>query len=940
MVILTGMLVTCVVVTASPQVLLEPLSQGPSVSPPGLVTGVFRITNTGTASDIFELQATVPQGWTTVSLTSSASLEPGTSETVLLALMVPVGVLADEYEVVLRAVSSSDPSIWDEASLTVEVEPRMAVELFSPRAVGQVLPGELAEYWMEVVNRGNVSSEFELEARSNWLVEVTPEFVGLSPGERTEVLIRHWAPKDVHPGTECYLTVAVHSVLEADVTDKARIRTTVLPPLPQAVGGSLMEEVPTHLRFSINRDVFSRKVSSNIAFSLADRAENGWFSVRLGASSLFGPDPVEIDSFSVCYRRTPTTYVIGNTKKRLTGLLSLSCYGGSVTIDAEHYDLIFLAGVLDDETRVGGRFLVGPEVANAGIAYVECKGESDRRAMGSLTASVKPLDNWSLQMEGALGVKNMRNSRAIVFTTKANISGYSLSAEAFSVGTYFPGDRSDQAGMSLSQSLRHEGIALATSLSHSWNNVIKDPLVPTTVSDDLKLSFSCPFSEWMDLDSTLKCTWEQTDALSPTRAFDGLLKVDLSLSPFEEWPTIDSSAELGWERSEGPTMTNKSDPILSLEVTGSRGIFPYSFSIEVSDQIDHVADTHYRTLSSSEKIGLSIETFDLFLELTHTKLLDCIAGETLSGGTEVSLSFQPQGSPHSAKITLSNMQDAFGLSFVLGVRILEGVNVQFNGASHWHRSDTVPATFTGNVSMNFSFAFDLPIPFIVTKGRIEGRVFDDINANGQYDQDEKGIPDLLLALADTQALTGEDGQFRFSPLPPGDYSLRIVNLPFPYVPLASMPIPVHLETGVVEWVEVPVVEGATITGQIALFREEPSDGFHLEGTKIGAAEEPSGQGVGIANVLVKLSCSEETRLQISDPDGFFQFDRLPPGHWTLEVTTDQLPRYHYLDQGVFEFDLQPGEHVEQVIKVFERHRPIQFIGEGELQLELGGEDTP
>ncbi len=99
--------------------------------------------------------------------------------------------------------------------------------------------------------------------------------------------------------------------------------------------------------------------------------------------------------------------------------------------------------------------------------------------------------------------------------------------------------------------------------------------------------------------------------------------------------------------------------------------------------------------------------------------------------------------------------------------------------------------------------------------------------------------------------------------------------------------------------------------------------------------------VGIANVLVKLSCSEETRLQISDPDGFFQFNRLPPGHWTLEVTADQLPRYHYLGKDVFEFDLRPGEHVEQVIKVFEEHRPIQFIGEGELQLKLGGEeDTP
>ncbi len=962
-VILAGMLVAFVVVTASPQVLLDPLSQALSLSPPGLVTLVFRITNAGATADTFDLYATVPDGWTTLVFTPSLSLQPSEYGTVLLALRVPAGVLAGEYAVVLRAISQTDPSIWHEAPLQVEVQPIAGVKLQPPPQDGQALPGGAVEYWFEVLNRGNILSEFELEARSQWPVDIVPESVELSPGKRAEVLVRHWVPVDAAPGTERSLTVEVCSILEPGVRDKATLTTKVLPPLPAEVGGTLMAKLPVRVRLSTKLDLVSRTLDGALRLSLAGGVENGYFLAYFDASPVFGPTPLELDSFSVCYRRGPAKYAIGDTSRKLTDLLSLSLRGGSVIIDAEYYDLTLLGGGSGDETCVGGRLVVGPDVANVGIAHIERKDETDQSMVWSLTASTEPLEDWSLRMEGALGIKNALTSRAFFFNTTVDSAVYFLSAEVFSVGTYFPGLRSDQAGFAFSQRLRHEDISLSASLSHISNNVVGDPLVSTTATDKLELDLSCPFTEWLQVDSTLKCNRKQSSNLSSE--FHGLLEANLSLNPFEKWPTVDPSAKLTWERSEGATVKSKFGRLLSLgvsgsmedllysfstgvndqidyvaethcrtltfNVSGSMGALPYSFSTQVSDQIDHVAGTHYRTLTFSEGTGLSIKEFYLFLKLTQTRLEDYSTGRLLSGETEVSLNFSPRGSPHSVDITLTNVGDDFDLSLDLDMQILEGLEFQVEGALEWTRDDAIPPAFSGKVTLafNLDLAFELAIPFIVTKGRIEGHAFIDTNANGQYDSDEEGIAELVMGVADTQALTGKKGEFRFPPLPPGDYSLRILNLPLHYIPLTSMPIPVRLEAGAVEQVEVPLVEGAMITGQVAVFSEEQREGLSLE----GSGREPSAYGEGLSNVSLRLTSDEETFLQVTDRDGHFQFERLRPGHWTLKVYDTKLPRFHYLEKNLFEFDLKPGDQGDLLVKVFVKRRPIQLLEEGELQVE-------
>ena len=125
-----------------------------------------------------------------------------------------------------------------------------------------------------------------------------------------------------------------------------------------------MEELPVCLQLSMKHDLISGNLDSSLRLSLAGGVEDGYFSTYLNASPLFGPTPLEIESFSISYRRAPARYVIGDISNNLTDLLSLSCRGGIVIIDAEHYDLTFLGGGSGDETRVGGRVVVGPDVAS------------------------------------------------------------------------------------------------------------------------------------------------------------------------------------------------------------------------------------------------------------------------------------------------------------------------------------------------------------------------------------------------------------------------------------------------------------------------------------------------------------------------------------------------------------------------------------------------
>ena len=802
--------------------------------PGEFVTHVFSVANDGATPEAFLIETEVPEGWALLGVPTGISLAAGEEGTLFVTVSIPPGATAGEYSVTLRAISQTNPTDRASADAVISVVPVNEVEFIPPNGAS-VSPGQEILYPFTIVNRGNAQDTFQIEASSanQFSLHLSQELLSLAPQERAVVEIRLQVPLDAVPGRDL-LTISATSNFYPIVGNEVTLFTTILPPSPQAVGGTLMEELAARLRCSITQDIFDGELTSDLTFSVTGGVQDGYFSAWLRASPIFGPDPLEIGFFSVLYRLTPVTYIFGDTSKRLTDLLSLSCRGGKVEIDADKYEIIFLGGGSDTETRVGGHLVLGPEEANVGIAYLERRDETDQHAIWSLTAGAKPFEDWALSLEGALGIDNEQASRAVLLRSKIDTTSYFLNVEALSVGTYFPGLRSDTAGISLSQRLRIEDLSLSTSFGHVWDNVIHDPLVTTMITDEFG--------------------------------------ANLYVTPHEEGPTITSTVEFTWERDKDLILENEIERLLSVALSDTQDEFPYAFSAELSDEIDHVAGTHYRTLTFSEGAGLSIEDFALFVKVTQEKTKDYLAGDTLAAGNTVSLRFNSSGALHTVRIILTNIEDAFGLSLDLGISMFEGLRVLFDGALGWDRADATAATLQCGVG--FDLTFDLPIPFLVTKGRIEGQAFIDRDGDGHFSPGDSEADRIVVATERSEVSTDENGIFRFPPFSPGTYTIELQHLPPDAARTSS--IRIDLEAGEVAWVELPLAPVVLISG--VLFDDADQGGFLSEG-----------EG-GFTEVRVVLMDSEEVVAEAyTDLDGQFSIRNVLPGRYTVTIDYTTLP---------------------------------------------------
>lgn len=810
------------------------LSEAKEVGPGEFITHVFSVTNEEDTPDTFSLTYTAPKGWGLLGAPTNLTLNPGEEGTLFLTVTVPPGAAAGEYEIELSAVSQSDPTIKASASAKVTVKPVNEVEIIPPEG-GSVPPGGKLSYTFTVVNRGNAQDMFKIEASSaqGFPVSLSQQEVSLSPQEKREITVELNVPMDVSPGRDP-LTVSVTSALYPGVQDQVIVFTTILPPPPQAVGGTLLDVLSARLRFSIDHNVFTNDLDSDLYFSLAGGVYDGYFSSTLHLSPIFGPGPTKVTSFTLQYRKTPATCTIGDTSQRLTDLLSVYCRGGKIEIEADNYTLYLIGGGAGDETRFGGRISLGPQEANLGISYIDLRNATRRAAVWSLSASAEPLEDWSIRLEGALGIDGSLTSRAFYFNTKLDTTPYFLSGEAFSIGTYFPGSRPDQVGISISQRLRMDNFSLGASFTHEWDNVIGDPLIETTITDQLGLS--------------------------------------IQATPLDDGPTVTSTCKFTWERN--PDLTKKDEiyRLLSIGLSDRYGVFPYSFFAKLRDQLDSVTGTSYRTLTFKEGVGLSTDAFGIYLDLTQERSIDLVTAATVSTSNDVSLRFSVENSPHSAQLSLSNTGDNFDLSLSGEAQLLDNLQLELRGTVGWDRGDAAPPTFGWKATFNWKF--DFPAPFLVTKGRIEGRVFIDSDENGRYNEGDRPVDGAIISTQSTQVSTDASGHFRLPPAAPGRYALKLSHLP-PDAALGPLVPQVDLEAGSTVWLDIPLTPVAHLKG--VLFNDANKNGTF-----------DPGEG-GFAQVRVVLSGPGGTTDTYTDLAGRFEFTGLVPGNYTLSVDEATLP---------------------------------------------------
>lgn len=818
---------------------VDALSAPKDAAPGEVVAHVFAIVHDGAAAATFALSAGAPVGWAILGVPPEITVLPGEEGVVFVTLTIPGDAAAGLAVITLRATSVADPSDDASAGIATRVSVVNRLELEPPDG-RSVSPGDAASYVVRIANRGNAQDVVVIAASSSrgYPVEVGASSVELAPQETRDVGVTVTVPAGAGPGRDV-LTVRATSTLYNGVEDEIAVFTTVLPPGPDAVGGTLFEVLPTRSTLEVEHNETTNAFDSRLSLAMTGPVLDGTFSAAATVDHPFGSDPVEITAYSLSYRTDRASFAVGTVSQSLTDLHSMACDGGSVTVTGDSFRTALVAGGADEETRFGGRLSLGPEEAQVGVAFSDRRDPAARWAAWSGLASAEPMSGWTLRAEGGRGVSDGKTGRAALFGTTIDTDLYFLSATAFSVGTYYPGPRQDRAGIEAAQRLRLDGFSFALSLGHVWTNVVRDPLAATLVADSLGLN--------------------------------------ISTAPWHDGPTVQSTVTFERKRQDGGVPRDDVAALVGYHVGEARSPFPYSFSGKIADRIDLLLGTRERTMTHTQEVGLSIDELVLSLRLAEEQTVDLVHDVVLTSGGSATLVVRPGGTPHEASIEFrSSAGNRLELEAGFVLHPIDDVAVSFGGSATWTRGDPTAARFGWHVGVETTLG--IPLAFLVTKGRVVGHVFVDRNANGVFDEDDAPAPAAVVFLEAAEVSTDASGRYRFLPLAPGAYSLDVRNLPLDAVSPGS--IAVRVTSGAETRVDVPLAPVLRIRG--AVFDDRDQDGLRQP-------SEPGFHGVRILFV----DAARETSTTTSDARGDFVFTARP-GVYTVSLDHDTLPeRFSY-----------------------------------------------
>lgn len=201
-----------------------------------------------------------------------------------------------------------------------------------------------------------------------------------------------------------------------------------------------------------------------------------------------------------------------------------------------------------------------------------------------------------------------------------------------------------------------------------------------------------------------------------------------------------------------------------------------------------------------------------------------------------------------------------------------------------------PDTVYGPFEVVMGEALTLPVAGAVTLGNFSGAVFEDLNANGQWDEGEKALSGAAVTLTPdrtgieaAQAVTGADGAFDLEGLRPAGYTLTVA-LPEGYIfscPLEGLAFGTLGEQSLVcAWQTltdrtdkaIGAVKPGSISGVIWL--DENEDGSRGEGELLMS---------GVSLELVDERGGAVVKRTASTDQGF-RFDNVRPGTYTVRLT--------------------------------------------------------
>ncbi len=496
----------------------------------------------------------------------------------------------------------------------------------------------------------------------------------------------------------------------------------------------------------------------------------------------------------------------------------------------------------------------------------------------SLTTTLLSTVRWQIPggsattVEGGLTLQDgsFRDS-ALRMGSELRMGDFSISAHVVRAGRDFAGDRRDEQGIVIFQTFSTTNFSLGLSFERVRNNVANDPLQQTLTRQEARAFLSLKLSEVLP-------TFRVSAVYSALVGLGPLPPTDLSRFSF----TLQATQPLG--------------------KLGALSVFT-----EQARVLNAIAgtDTGFGTVGS--EFSLKFSELRASLGFEHRSEVDLLSGVLLSRSLVTAAGLELLRRPLGVRFGWTRFTDRFDVSAALQARL---------GIAALFFSGLIGFLDTGAQEFSFALAvalqFDATIPFVVVNGRVEGFVFIDKNSNGQRDSGETGPKNLILTLGNEKARTDAQGFFRFPPMEPGTYELKIERLPTGIIAKTALPQTVRVIAGQTLKIEIPLAQVAVIEGLV--FHDENRNG----------QLDPAEQGLGSVRVFLTDGMGK-TRDQRTDSEGRFAFSELLPGRYTVALDARSLPKdFAPTTPAEVTVELKAQERITVNFGAAERPRTVKF----------------
>ena len=845
-------------------------------APPNeFVSLTYSVTNNSGSTRDVEFNLVVPDGWSPMGTPSPVTVPAGGRETVFVTVQVPATAEAGEHPVKLEA--SYNGSTYT-GTATVVVTEVQEISVSAPAAKTVSRNSELS-YVFTVKNTGNVTDTFEIEANSghDWVTDFSPDTLDLFPGKSKQVEVSLYVPEDAVPGRDP-VSVTVTSTRDDDITDEATVYTRILPPSPQAVGGKLYAILPARLEGNFTRGLGDQAPTGDLNLVADGEVGNGNLYFDFGLSDLYTDNNVEWNALD--YGGENYRISSGGVGYTFSDFISMSGRGFSASLTAGKFglSLLDLSGSLEHSggqlAYESGNLYLSANLGNLSV------GEDEYAFTESVVARYSGEETGEIELEAGYTPSEGEYGYAYEGYAQLGLDPITLEGEAFFIGPNFAGSGSGDKGFRLNESAGGENF-----------------------SQNLSYSFYYETPDDTQTESTVL-----TDRLSANARLD-LLGATGGWPEGRQGRAFDLSGSLTISNRRDTANTNDLDESTS-SVSGSV-FYRYdyvNFSVGAAHEIrkNNLSGQSFEYFNLNQSIGFDYKGVSFTTSFSNSMTENLTTEEQVSTSGSTTFTLERIGNPF---IGLSITKSGENLDVTLDSTVSPSNNLEFSlAADAAIGQDGVD--FGG--ALDFTYDYDMPLKFLITKGRVDGNVFVDENGNGKKDEDEQGVNDLVLTIENTEVATGEDGYFRFPPFTPGNYELEIPDLPSRYGFTQTMPKQVEVKRGETTSTAVPLTELGSI--EFLVYSDENQNGNRNTGE------------AGISGVRVTLTGEGVEEEKVSGEEGLVNFRGLVPGTYELRLAENTLPPRSRVttDNAVIELELAGGEQKEILVGSFQEPREIVF----------------